>query len=60
MEHQSKQRKNLNIVAHFFNVFLLYTIFIKTQNKKKGENCFAFNIQWPVEQTGFLLCYFLK
>lgn len=35
MEHQSKQRKSLNIVANFFNASLLYTIFIKAKNKTK-------------------------
>lgn len=60
MEHQSKQRKNLNIVANFFNALLLYTIFIKAKNKTKGDSCFALNVQWPVKQTGFLLCNFLK
>lgn len=59
MAHHSKQRKCLNIVANFFNALLLYTICIKAKNKKKGDN-FCFNVQWRVEQTGFLLCNFLK
>lgn len=59
MEHQSNREKSLNIVANFFNALLLYTIYIKAKNKKKGDN-FCFNVQERVEQTGFLLCNFLK
>lgn len=60
MEHQSKQRKGLNIVVNFCNALLLHTICIKAKNKEKGDNSFALNVQWPVEQTGFQLCNFLK